>query len=421
MLSASIVVPQIYAALPIVAAGLVFWRARRTKNLNVIRELIVTCVAGAAGGLAVAAIYMQNVDGHVPVAQVAITCYWGIAVACLLRAFNALLAWGAARIMTWGGEAQKGRWLIGVELSIIRAVLLLAVVVPYVGAMLLTYRPHIVHPGTPMSILGMDYQDVTFTATDGMRLHGWWIPSAHTADTDDEHPPATWGERTIILCHGFGADKASQLRLVRDLAPNGFNVLAFDFRGHGESGGQFTSFGDIERRDVLGAVRWVRKNHPNEARKIFGVGESLGAAALICAAGDESAEGQAIDAVAVFAPYDRLSGVIQDVADAHFIPKAGWIARHLSLPLAGAQLGAPLSHFEPIREVDKIAPRPLLVIASEQDHVIDSARSRDLYERASQPKYGYWLKKGTRETMLFQSDNASLALRIFFESARDIL
>jgi alpha-beta hydrolase superfamily lysophospholipase len=421
MLTPSIVVPQIYASLPIVATGIAIWRARRIKDVAIIRELIVTCIAGAVGGLALASIYMQNVNGYVPATQVVITCYWGISVACLLRGFSTLLAWGARRAIPSRMDLSKRQWIVGVEVSIVRAAVLLGAVIPYVGAMVLTYRPHVVHPGTPSSILAMDYQEVAFTATDGMKLRGWWIPSVRTENTDETHPPAAWGENTVVLCHGFGADKASQLRLVRDLAPNGYNVLAFDFRAHGESSGQFTSFGDIERRDVLGAVRWIRKNHPNESRKVFGVGESLGAAALICAAGDPSAEGQAIDAVAVFAPFDQLTGLMQDVADAHFVPTAGWMATHLALPVAGAQVGAPLTRFEPGAEVDKIAPRPLLVIATDQDHTIDSARSQNLYERASQPKYGYWIKKGTREGMLFRNENASLALRIFFESARDIL
>src|SRR4029078_1443198 len=98
----------------------------------------------------------------------------------------------------------------------------------------------------------------------------WWIPGA-SGETG----------RTILLCHGHSANKATQLSLVRKLVPIGYNVLAIDFRGHGESAGQLTSFGDLERRDVLGAVRWLRATHPEATHKIFGLGASMGAAALI--------------------------------------------------------------------------------------------------------------------------------------------
>jgi alpha-beta hydrolase superfamily lysophospholipase len=225
----------------------------------------------------------------------------------------------------------------------------------------------------------------------------------------------------VIFCHGFGADKASQLRMVRDLASHGFNILAFDFRAHGESGGHFTTFGDLERRDVLGAVRWARTVHPNESLEVFGLGESLGAAALIAAAGDPSAEGQAIDAVAVFAPYDRLTTLMQDMAKSHYVPTVGWIATHLALPLAGAQLGTPLGQFAPEREVDKIAPRPVLIIASQKDRLIDITYSHEVYDRASQPKYAYWIKTGGRRKMLFGNPDASTAVRVFFEMARAML
>ena len=63
---------------------------------------------------------------------------------------------------------------------------------------------------------------------------------------------------------------------------------------------------------------------------IFGLGEGLGSAALIAAAGDPN-EGQAINAIAAFAPYDSLPGLIQDVAD-----------DHLSGRLAGDKTGTPL-------------------------------------------------------------------------------
>ena len=198
-------------------------------------------------------------------------------------------------------------------------------------------------------------------------------------------------------------------------------MLAFDFRAHGESDGQFTTFGDLERNDVLAAVRWTRANHPNESQKLFGLGESLGAAALISAAADTQSEGQAIDAVAVFTPYDRLSTLIQDTADRNYSTPTGWTINRLILPLAGLQLGTSLQHFAPEDDIRKLAPRPLLIIAADEDRDADIYRSKKIYDEASQPRYGYWIKKGGHEAMLFGNDNTMLAVRVFFETARNLL
>ncbi|HZL34635.1 MAG TPA: alpha/beta fold hydrolase [Tepidisphaeraceae bacterium] len=421
MPSASVMVPWLYLCVPLIAAGAAAVRARRGRTLAPLRELLVCCIGGVICGLMLISLYVYGLRGRVPPSQVAITCYWAIAVIYVLRGLNWVLTWGLARAVRSDAEGRACCPAAEVAGLIFRAVVLLLVGIPYVLAMVMIYRPHVIHPGTPISLLGAPYQDVAFTSTDGVPLRGWWIPAVRTARTDDVHPAVAWGQRTVIFCHGFGADKASQLRMVRDLVPNGYNVLAIDLRAHGQSGGQLTTFGDLERRDVLGAVAWVRRNHRQECKKLFGLGESLGAAALISAAADPSPEGQAIDALAVFAPYDSLSSLVQGLADDRFATAAGWTVRNLALPLAGGQLGTRVARYDPSRDVQLLWPRPILVIASEQDRSMDISRSRALFDAALQPRYGYWLMKGGRSHMLFADDKASLAVRVFFEAERSIL
>jgi alpha-beta hydrolase superfamily lysophospholipase len=138
---------------------------------------------------------------------------------------------------------------------------------------------------------------MTFAASDGVELVGWWIPAARAPASVRGSLRQQWGKNTVLVCHGLAANKSNQLVMARQLVPGGFNVLAFDFRAHGESGGQLTTFGKLEVNDVLGAVRWVRENHADQAHKIFGVGASMGGSALIVAAADDSDQGRAIEAV----------------------------------------------------------------------------------------------------------------------------
>ena len=53
---------------------------------------------------------------------------------------------------------------------------------------------------------------------------------------------------TIILLHGIRSSKNTFLDLSTFLAENGFNSVALDSRAHGESGGQFCSFGVNDKK-----------------------------------------------------------------------------------------------------------------------------------------------------------------------------
>ncbi|MDB5298050.1 MAG: peptidase family, catalytic domain protein, partial [Phycisphaerales bacterium] len=326
----------------------------------------------------------------------------------------------------------------------------------------------------PQTQLGATFEPVRFESTDGIPLAGWWIPAAAsppprvaaptpaaedpTADgpAADTGPDPEWGRRTVILCHGLGAGKGNQLALARDLVPNGYNVLAFDFRAHGDSGGQLASFGDLERQDVLGAVRWVRANRQGQSRRLFGLGVSMGGAALLAAAGDQSDDGRAIDAVAVFSTYDTFTALADAMLDRHFVPPFGWLAKRVGVPLASAHVGADLRAFNPAAAANRIAPRPLMVVHGRGDALIPFDAAVRLYDGASQPKVRLWVgeknddtgeyvirenpkyaldpaKPGAGKTFqpprglpadhnnLLYYDAAVKAVRLFFEAARPAL
>ena len=101
--------------------------------------------------------------------------------------------------------------------------------------------------GTP-SDLGLLYQAVTFESDlDHIPLKGWYLPSR--------------GERAIIFVHGIGQNRWNTWERIPQKAQlfveHGYDVLVFDLRGHGQSGGDRLGFGWLERNDVRGAVAYV--------------------------------------------------------------------------------------------------------------------------------------------------------------------
>ncbi len=117
---------------------------------------------------------------------------------------------------------------------------------------------------------GMAYEDVFFPAMDGVMLDGWFIPSE--------------GSNKLVICNHFiganrygypghlepwtgqGGFEVNFVEAYKALHEAGYNVLAYDLRGHGhsaEGAGNITGVGAIEWRDVIGSVRYARQKLPN--------------------------------------------------------------------------------------------------------------------------------------------------------------
>jgi uncharacterized protein len=78
----------------------------------------------------------------------------------------------------------------------------------------------------------------------------------------------------VILVHGLSSTKDHPhiVELAERLRARSLDVLSYDARGHGESGGLCT-LGDLERHDVAAAVAQARGRHP----RVSLVGASMGA------------------------------------------------------------------------------------------------------------------------------------------------
>jgi dipeptidyl aminopeptidase/acylaminoacyl peptidase len=89
--------------------------------------------------------------------------------------------------------------------------------------------------------------------------------------------PAQPNGNCVIVLHGIGDSRVGSAGFAPMFLTQGYAVLLPDSRAHGASGGQFVTYGLLERYDVIGWADWM---HAAGCRKIYGLGESLGASIL---------------------------------------------------------------------------------------------------------------------------------------------
>ena len=396
------IIVSLYLLAPLIALLLCF---RATLHFRL--RLIGAVILGLAIGASLEFVYAYLSSASIRLWQLLLTAYLATSLLLIVKAFDALISKFLSRLMF---RPARPTAIIPNQLIFLgRFAILFCLGLPYVIASGMTYRPKVTSADNPQSLLGVDYAPVTFTSSDGFRLSAWWIPSTR--------PRAYNANRTVLLCPGLAADKSGQLVLIKQLVSECYNVLAIDFRAHGDSTGQFCTFGDLERRDVLAAVHWLRSQHPGQCQKIFGVGESTGAAALIAAAADRDPDGQAIAAIVAYSPFARLNELANDFSTQLFSKPIDALIVRIGLPIASAQTGADLARFSPAELVSHLWPRPILIIHSEADELIPWEQGEELYDAASFPKDHYWLERQDHRQTISDDQVAQYVLH-FLNSAQ---
>ncbi len=110
---------------------------------------------------------------------------------------------------------------------------------------------------------GLDYEEVSLQTSDGLLLHGWYIPRLGS-------------DRVLLFFHGNAGNishRGDSLAIFHRL---GLNVLIFDYRGYGQSEG--TPSEDGLHADAKAAWRFLRKDKHVDAGQIVLFGRSLGGA-----------------------------------------------------------------------------------------------------------------------------------------------
>jgi dipeptidyl aminopeptidase/acylaminoacyl peptidase len=209
---------------------------------------------------------------------------------------------------------------------------------------------------------------------DKITICGWWI----------EEKPSTL-KRAFVLVHGRRANKKALIRFAPIFASKGISALLIDLRGHGESSEGYATFGDRERKDVMGAVDYLFENgySPDDNIGIYCI--SMGATTAFLAAMDLNRERPgSVDIMIsdsmnpdVPASIDFNSRKVLGKATPFLLPGALLTARLRS--------GADYEGGNPIAHVDEL-DIPILFIMHDMDEQIPYEVQMNMYEKYKGPK-----------------------------------
>ena len=358
-----LLLPPVLLALLLVRApgGWARLRPHVRPLLTYVAGLLALCTAF---GLIVVAGFRPAVSATTfwnVVVELSIAVYFLMAVMLLLGAALA----GVNRLVQ--APAANGRKVLW---RLLPLALLVPLVFPYLIATLYVHRFKVPNADPSVVLAGRAFEDVRFTAADGLSLRGWFLPAVHG-------PSA----RTLLICHGIGANRSSFLPFVQVGDTLGANVLLFDFRGHGDSDGHTVSLGYHETLDVHAAIAYLRTERPEQACEIVGLGVSMGAAPLIRAAAELEQPLQGFILDSGFASAVELTDNVLTAFPAVVRPcLAG-----LGVPLASLDAGCWLPDVRPVDQIHRLRA-PVMIIHAQDDSLIPADHARRLFEAAVEPK-----------------------------------
>lgn len=204
------------------------------------------------------------------------------------------------------------------------------------------------------------------------------------------HVPDKIPAPTVVFCHGFTGHKIEDHRLfvraARRISREGIVVVRFDFRGSGESEGEFENMTiSSEISDLNAVLNFLMDRNEVLHDKIGVVGLSLGGVISILT----SAQNQVVKAVCTWSSPAELKLVSTNIEKSFGTSSGKSEKDYIDLP-TGYRVGKnffidALKH-DILGSCTKISPRPILIIHGSEDPVVPVQHAQMLYDKAGEPK-----------------------------------
>lgn len=216
--------------------------------------------------------------------------------------------------------------------------------------------------------------------------------------------PVAGAQKTVIIAHGITFSLYGSVKYGKIFRELGFNLLLYDHRHHGRSGGENTSFGFYEKRDLQAWVDWVEQRCGGGS--IGTHGESMGAATVL----QHAARDPRVAFVVADCPFASAADEF-----AYRLREENHLPRFPLVPLSSLITKLRAGWFyrdaDPLRGMPQIAA-PVLLIHGAADDYIPPAASRQLFAAKTQGLRKLWLAPDARHAQSLSQHPQAYAAQV---------
>jgi fermentation-respiration switch protein FrsA (DUF1100 family) len=214
--------------------------------------------------------------------------------------------------------------------------------------------------------LGLPYEDLHLKTSDGISLHGWFVPAAQARGT-------------VLFLHGNAGNISHRLDSIQMFHTLGYSTLIFDYRGYANSGGKPTEQGTY--RDAEAAWRYLTEQRHVPSCRIVLFGESMGGAIAAQLATHERP-----GALVIASGFTSVPDMAQHIYP--YLP-VKWLAR---------------IRYD-TREYLRTVTAPVLIAHSPQDDIVPYEHGQALFAAANPPKQFLELAGGHNDGFIFMRES----------------
>lgn len=219
--------------------------------------------------------------------------------------------------------------------------------------------------------LQQDTEHITIRSRDGLTLHGDYVRT-----------PAEPVNRLLIAFHGYTSNRMGCSTIAVSFLKRGYDVLIVDARAHGESDGEYSGFGILDRFDCLSWIKYANDRFDGK-KDIILHGVSMGGATVLMASGLPEIQDtvKAVIADCAFtSPYDVFAHVLK--RDYKLPP---FPIMNITDELCRRKAGYGFSEYSTLTAMNKTAI-PTLFIHGKNDKFVPVWMSEKNYQTCTAPK-----------------------------------